>query len=103
MGRKMKQYALGVCLFVFLFVVIGSALHLNPGGAFLAAVSGTPLVIHVVNRWSNNRVVERQLVTPAATRGARLDGRGHDGRDALGGGADEREPPGLAIEQPPIH
>ena len=34
-----------ICLFVFLFVIIGGGLHLAPGGAFLGAVTGTPLVI----------------------------------------------------------
>jgi len=47
---KIKQGSLVVCLFLFLFVVIGGGLHLNPGGAFLAAATGTPLVIHVFNR-----------------------------------------------------
>jgi hypothetical protein len=47
---KIKHAALVACLFVFLFVVIGGALHLNPGGAFLAAATGTPLVVHFFNR-----------------------------------------------------
>jgi len=47
---KVKRVSLGVGLFVFLFVVIGGGLHLSPGGAFLAAATGTPLVIHVLNR-----------------------------------------------------
>jgi hypothetical protein len=47
---KIKHAALVTCLFVFLFVVIGGGLHLNPGGAFLAAVTGTPLVVHFFNR-----------------------------------------------------
>jgi hypothetical protein len=47
---KAKQVSLVVCLFLFLFVVIGGGLHLNPGGAFLAAVTGTPLLIHLLNR-----------------------------------------------------
>jgi hypothetical protein len=47
---KIKHGSLVVCLFLFLFVVIGGGLHLNPGGAFLAAATGTPLVIHVFNR-----------------------------------------------------
>lgn len=50
MLTKTKQGALVVCLFLFLFVVIGGGLHLNPGGAFLAAATGTPLAIHVFNR-----------------------------------------------------
>jgi hypothetical protein len=47
---KVKQWSLIACLFLFLFVVIGSGLHLNPAGAFLAAVTGTPLVLHFFNR-----------------------------------------------------
>jgi uncharacterized protein (DUF433 family) len=30
------------CLFVFLFIVLGGGLRLNPGGAFLGAATGTP-------------------------------------------------------------
>ena len=52
MRSRMKSYALVACLFVFLFVVVGAALHLNPMGAFVAALSGTPLVVYAVNRWS---------------------------------------------------
>jgi len=37
---------------VFLFVTIGGGLHMNPGGALLAALSGTPLVIYAFNRKS---------------------------------------------------
>ena len=50
MRNKVKRISLGVCLFVFLFVVIGGGLHLSPGGAFLAAATGTPLLIHMLNR-----------------------------------------------------
>lgn len=53
MKQKLKQYSLGLCLFVFLFVVVGGGFHLNPGGALVAALSGTPLVICAFNRWSN--------------------------------------------------
>jgi hypothetical protein len=55
---KIKYGSLVVCLFLFLFVVIGGGLHLNPAGAFLAAASGTPLVIHAFNRWIANWVRE---------------------------------------------
>jgi len=65
---KMKQYALGACLFTFLFVVIGGGLHLNPGGAFLAALSGTPLMIHIFNRWLENQTGGRDLVAGNGTR-----------------------------------
>jgi hypothetical protein len=50
-----------VCLFLFLFVVIGGGLHLNPGGAFLAAATDTPLVIHVFNRRWEGKTVEHDL------------------------------------------
>lgn len=49
-ATKIRQVALIACLFLFLFVVIGGGLHLNPGGAFLAASTGTPLVVHFFNR-----------------------------------------------------
>ena len=50
MHSKVKNYALVFCLFVFLFVTIGGGLHMNPGGAFLAAATGTPLMIYAFNR-----------------------------------------------------
>lgn len=53
MHSKVKNYALVFCLFVFLFVTIGGGLHMNPGGALLAALSGTPLVIYAFNRGLN--------------------------------------------------
>jgi hypothetical protein len=56
---KIKLVALIACLFLFLFVVIGGGLHLNPGGAFLAAATGTPLVIHFFHRQWSPRAVER--------------------------------------------
>jgi peptidoglycan/LPS O-acetylase OafA/YrhL len=52
MHSKVKNYALVFCLFVFLFVTIGGGLHMNPGGAFLAAATGTPLMIYAFNRKS---------------------------------------------------
>ena len=50
MHSKAKNYALVFCLFVFLFIVLGGGLHMNPGGAFLAAATGTPLVIYAFHR-----------------------------------------------------
>ena len=49
MHGRLKNYALIICLFVFLFVVIGGGLHLAPGGAFLAAATGTPLAIFAIH------------------------------------------------------
>jgi hypothetical protein len=49
---KVKKISLVACLFLFLFVVIGNALHLNPAGAFLAAATGTPLLIYFFNQRS---------------------------------------------------
>jgi hypothetical protein len=54
-----RQTALIGCLFVFLFIVMGGGLHLNPGGAFLAAATGTPLVVHFFSRKWLPRAVER--------------------------------------------
>lgn len=45
MRSRLKAYSLVACLFVFLFVVVGASLHLNPTGALVAALSGTPLVV----------------------------------------------------------
>ena len=53
MHSNVKNYALVICLFVFLFVIIGGGLHMNPGGAFLAAATGTPLMIYAFNRRSS--------------------------------------------------
>ena len=50
MHSKVKGYAVVFCLFVFLFVIIGGGLHMNSGGAFLAAATGTPLIIYAFNR-----------------------------------------------------
>ena len=52
MHSKVKNYALVFCLLVFLFVTIGGGLHMNPGGAFLAAATGTPLMVYAFNRKS---------------------------------------------------
>jgi hypothetical protein len=49
MRMSFKRISLVACLFLFLFVVIGNGLHLNPAGAFLAAATGTPLLIYVFN------------------------------------------------------
>ena len=62
MQGKLKNYGLVICLFVFLFVVVGGGLHLAPAGAFLAAVTGTPLVIHAFHRRldGDSRTEDRQ-------------------------------------------
>lgn len=66
MPERLKQYSLVLCLFVFLFVIIGNGFHLKPGGAFLAALSGTPLVIYAFKRWSSVAAYrdERDGATP---------------------------------------
>ena len=55
MRRKLKTYSLGLCLLVFLFVIIGGGLHLGTRGALLGAMSGTPLVIFAYNRLCSAR------------------------------------------------
>ena len=52
MQHRTKEAVLVVCLFHFLFVVFGGGLHLSPSGAFLAALTGTPLMVRVFNVWS---------------------------------------------------
>ena len=49
MRERLKNYALVLCLFVFLFVTLGAGFHLNPAGAFVAALSGAPLAIYAFN------------------------------------------------------
>jgi hypothetical protein len=44
--QKMKEALLIICLFLFLLVVVGGGLHLNPVDAFMAALTGTPLILH---------------------------------------------------------
>lgn len=55
MHGRLKNYALAICLFVFLFVCIGNDLHLSPAAAFMGALSGTPLVIFAFNRLCDAR------------------------------------------------
>jgi len=95
----MRQYALGACLFTFLFVVIGGGLHLNPGGAFLAALSGTPLMIHIFNRWLEGQAEGRDLVARNGTRPLvlRQAGRSEEGPHMLRRPTDDAE---LAV--PPV-
>jgi hypothetical protein len=52
MKRRTKEALLVVCLFLFLFVVVGGGMHLSPSGAFLAALTATPLMVRVFNVWS---------------------------------------------------
>jgi len=73
MRTKIKQYSLIVCLFLFLFVVIGGGLHLNPGGAFLAAATGTPLLIYVFNRRLARERIEPDLCPPRKNHPAARD------------------------------
>lgn len=60
MRTKLKTYWLGLCLFVFLFVLLGAGLHLGLGGALLGTMSGTPLVIFACNRWYSIRVESKE-------------------------------------------
>ena len=66
MQARVKNYGLVVCLFVFLFVIIGGGLHLNPSGAFLAAMSGTPLVLYVFHRRPHGESRSDELRADAA-------------------------------------
>jgi Flp pilus assembly protein TadB len=59
--KKLKAHALGACLFLFLLVVLGNALHLNPGAALLAAATGTPLVIHLFRQRQDRQELAARL------------------------------------------
>lgn len=69
MRSTLKTYVLGICLFVFLFVIIGGGFHLGPGGALVGAASGTPLVIFAYNRWRSR---QREPEGPGSEDSARL-------------------------------
>jgi len=69
MGSRLRSCSIAACLFVFLFVVVGAGLHLKPLGAFLAALSGSFLVIHGVHRWSAGPArIEREEGRGSASR-----------------------------------
>jgi hypothetical protein len=70
MQRRPKETILVVCLFFFLFVVLGGGLHLSPSGAFLASLTGTPLIVHVFNVWSR-----KSCETPSLHRGVTFQAR----------------------------
>lgn len=53
MRRILKGTFLSISLFLFLLVVVGGGLHLNPAGALLAAVTGTSLIIHAFGCWNS--------------------------------------------------
>lgn len=73
MRTKIKQCSLILCLFLFLFVVIGGGLHLNPGGAFIAAGTGTPLLIYAFNRRHVRERIEPELDTTGKNHPAARD------------------------------
>jgi len=78
MRMKVKRISLVACLFLFLFVVIGNALHLNSAGAFLAAVTGTPLLIYVFNQ----RTAEMRPIRRHTQMSEGSDGRNQEHGDS---------------------
>ena len=77
MRTKINQCSLILCLFLFLFVVIGGGLHLNPGGALIAAATGTPLLVYAFNRWSASGFVGPDIRASREADGAMFrDARG---------------------------
>jgi peptidoglycan/LPS O-acetylase OafA/YrhL len=81
MYRNVKNYSLIFCLFVFLFVVLGGGLHMNPGGALLAAATGTPLMIYAFNRRSSGACRPEQVPTELAGNEVRYDSDKSDNSD----------------------
>ena len=81
MQHRTKENLLIVCLFLFLFIVLGGGLHLSPSGAFLAAVTGTPLIVYVFNMWgrrsceaapSSHRIMTLRARDPSSAEPANL-------------------------------
>jgi hypothetical protein len=81
MQQRTKEILLIICLFLFLLVVLGGGLHLSPSGALLAAVTGTPLIVHVFNVWSgrscegapsSHRILTLQARDASSAEGANL-------------------------------
>ncbi len=85
MRIKAKRISLAACLFLFLFVVIGNALHLNPAGAFLAAATGTPLLIYVFNQRSATTTTNGKPLPSVAC----SDRRNQEPGDSAAGWEDE--------------
>ena len=85
MRTKAKRISLVACLFLFLFVVIGNALHLNPAGAFLAAATGTPLLIYVFNQRSATTTTNGKLSRSVAC----SDGHNQEPGDGSAGWEDQ--------------
>jgi hypothetical protein len=79
MQHRTKEILLIVCLFLFLFVVVGGGLHLSPSGAFLAAATGTPLFVHAFNVWSRKSCD----LAPSANRVVRLQARDASSAEAV--------------------
>jgi len=88
MGMQFKRISLVACLFLFLFVVIGNGLHLNPAGAFLAAATGTSLLIYVFNQRAAATTQIRRH-TPASAGPVRGDGLERARGDRSGGWENE--------------
>jgi hypothetical protein len=86
---KLKQLSLVACLFLFLYVVIGGGLHLNAGAAFLAAATGTPLVIHFFKQTCLSRAFDRDPFPASRSPGSARDIGEAEARDCC---ASETEP-----------
>jgi len=69
MRRRLKEYALTVCLFVFLLVILGGGFHLTSSAALIGSLSGTPLVIYGFNRWCDARLREQKAHRKASAAG----------------------------------
>ena len=74
MKMKAKRISLVICLFLFLFVVIGNGLHLNPASAFIAAATGTPLLVYLFKQRSgegspkNERAARQEILLASSAR-----------------------------------
>ncbi len=95
MRQTLKSYALLCCLFVFLFVVLGGGLRLNPGGAFLGAATGTPLIVYGFSRLCRVRREEESSKTLVTSVPRRRTHGGIDNSVELSARAEPREGDGV--------
>ena len=64
--RRVKDATLVLCVFVMLLVIFGSCFQATPVGAFFGALAGTPVVVHVFNRFAPQRKEPDNALDPVS-------------------------------------
>ena len=73
--RRVKDATLVFCVFIVLLVIFGSCVRATPAGAFLGALAGTPVLVHVFNRLVPKRKGPDNALEPVSRPIASLAGR----------------------------